>query len=239
MIVDFENKRKKNSPEFVITKEIKEFDYKKLKAMIEEVNFEESKDIDLDFYFEEYQDPILIKNSKPGSEEIIQQNEKYQQSPLINEEKKLNDSKNEFNVNNYLINNAFEDQKNVFLQTPNNLQNLNDLNLRMLDIEKQNEHYKQEMENLKAQIEENEKMFKNKEIEDNIKNRDDILNEMFEKLKIEEQNFQYLVKMKEIDEENAKLKRILTNLPPTSLDLSRDSAEDIDNIKNVISEHVL
>ena len=55
---------------------------------------------------------------------------------------------------------------------------------------------------------------KNREIQDNIKNKDAVLNEMYEKINIEEQKFQMLMKIRELDDENSGLKMFMETCPP-------------------------
>lgn len=59
-----------------------------------------------------------------------------------------------------------------------------------------------------------EQEHKNREIQENIKNKDAVLNEMYEKINIEEQKFQMLMKIRELDDENSGLKLFLETCPP-------------------------
>ena len=84
-----------------------------------------------------------------------------------------------------------------------------------LAIEIEREAQKNAFEKLmEVKFNEWEQTHRTQEIQENIKNKDALLNEMYEKINIEEQKFQMLMKIQELDDENSGLKMFLETCPP-------------------------
>lgn len=173
---------------------------------------------------------IIIQNS-------IQ--EKYLKFNWNNSHCENNNSNN--NIYQY-SNNAIENHSSTMQnnqETPSLQKNIynkdleNEINQRLqetLEMEKQKQ--KKEIDNiLEEKFKEWEEANKSKEMENKIKHKDALLQEMFEKIQVEDNKIQMLVKIRELDDENTILKQVIeTRCPNYDLYIEKENEEDEENL---------
>ncbi len=197
----------------------------------------------LDYEFTEYSDPQLIKNIRTFQEDL-----KYLKTPTNLNSAQLKPSLKPINEHQNITtpyeNTIHFDKSPVNFNTIPHIPFLEEIvrNNRGNDYEEFESELKKRVEtalelerkNQKANVEkmmderfsEWEQNHKTKEMQENIKNKDAVLNEMYEKINIEEQKFQMLMKIRELDNENTALKTFMDMCPPIFNEYGRESDGD-------------
>lgn len=226
-----------------------------MRALMEiKINKSELKPQRVQYDFIEYSEPQLIKTVATFQKEEIHKQIMISTnfaSAQLKPPKKLtkfrpelhsstlSTQKNNFYPNNLYIEKSPSNQNQIspyipLVETNANMQKIVELEKIENEVkqkieaalELERETQKQNLEKImERKLLEWEQNHKNNEIQENIKNKDALLNEMYEKINIEEQKFQMLMKIRELDDENSGLKNFLETCPPYYNYYGKDEVE--------------